>query len=63
MPNINEFFNSQNKDVQDQRIERIDQERPCSKCELSSPFYNFNQATLEMYWTCANGHETKHKFN
>ena len=63
MPSLNEFFNSQSKDVQDQRVERIDQERPCSKCELSVPFYNFNQATLEMYWTCSNGHETKHKLN
>lgn len=62
MPNLNEFFVSQPKDA-DQKVEKIDQERPCSKCELSAPFYNFNQATLEMYWTCSNGHETKHKLN
>ena len=63
MPNLNEFFASKTEESKDGRVERIEQERPCSKCELSVPFYNFNQATFEMYWTCSNGHETKHKLN
>ena len=63
MPNINEFFTSNPKDIQDSRVERIDQARPCSKCNLSAPFYNFNQVTLEMYWVCPDGHETRHKIN
>jgi hypothetical protein len=63
MPNINEFFNSKTENVLDSRIEKIDQSRPCSKCDLSAPHYSFNQATLEMYWKCPAGHETKHKFN
>lgn len=63
MPNLNEFFASKTEESKDSRVERIEQERPCSKCELSVPFYNFNQSTFEMYWTCSNGHETKHKIN
>ena len=63
MPDLNEFFASKSEEPKDSRVEKIDQERPCSKCDLSAPFYSFNQATLEMYWTCQNGHETKHKFN
>jgi hypothetical protein len=63
MPNINEFFASKSEEVQDSRIEKIDQERPCSKCKLSSPSYHFNQVTLEMYWVCPDGHETKYKLN
>jgi hypothetical protein len=63
MPKINEFFTSKPEDIQDGRVERIDQERPCSKCKLSSPFYNFNQVTLEMYWKCPDGHETRYKLN
>ncbi len=63
MPNINEFFTSKNNTNQDSRVEKIEQPRPCSKCDSSAQFYNFNQVTLEMYWTCSNGHETRHKFN
>jgi hypothetical protein len=63
MPNINEFFSSKVEEVTDNRVEKIDQSRPCSKCELTAPFYSFNQVTLEMYWTCSNGHETRHKLN
>lgn len=63
MPDIHEFFTSKPKEIGDDRVERIEQVRPCSKCDLSAPFYNFNQVTLEMYWTCSNGHETRHKFN
>ena len=63
MPNINEFFSSKVEEVADNRVEKIDQSRPCSKCDLAAPFYSFNQVTLEMYWTCSNGHETRHKLN
>ena len=63
MPNINEFFSSKTENVLDSRVEKIDQARPCSKCDLAAPYYNFNQSTLEMYWQCPNGHETKHKIN
>ena len=63
MPNINEFFSSKTEESKDSRVEKIDQPRPCSKCELSSTYYNFNQSTLEMYWKCPAGHETKHKIN
>lgn len=63
MPNINEFFGSKTEEPLDSRVEKIEQQRLCSKCELYAPYYNFNQATLEMYWKCPSGHETKHKLN
>lgn len=63
MPRINEFFTSKPEDKQDNRVERIEQERPCSKCNLTSPSYNFNQATLELYWKCPAGHETRYKLS
>jgi hypothetical protein len=63
MPNINEFFTSKAEESIDNRVEKIEQQRPCSKCDLSAPYYSFNQVTLEMYWKCPSGHETKHKIN
>jgi hypothetical protein len=63
MPNIIEFFGSKTEESVDSRVEKIDQQRPCSKCELHAPYYSFNQVTLEMHWKCPSGHETKHKLN
>jgi hypothetical protein len=63
MPNINEFLNkSTNKNLPiDQRAELIEGLRPCSKCDLYVDSYYFNNQTMEMYWTCKDGHQTKHK--
>lgn len=63
MPDLNEFFAYKSQETRNSRVEKIDQERPCGKCDLSVPFYNFNQSTLEMYWTCSAGHETRYKLN
>lgn len=62
MPDLNEFFDKEDKLVlDDNRIEIIEQMRPCSVCDLFVPSYNFNNQTFEMYWKCANGHETRYK--
>lgn len=64
MPNLNEFFESKIQDVPlDSNIEIIQQMRPCSKCDVFVDSYSFNHQTLEMFWKCVNGHETRHKLN
>ena len=63
MPNLNEFLNkpSTNSNPYDDRVEVIKQMRPCSKCDLFVHEYYFNNKTMEMFWQCKDGHETKYK--
>ena len=62
MPDLNEFLNKQNVEepLLDDRVEIIEQMRPCSKCDLYVDRYYFNNQTLEMFWKCKDGHETKY---
>lgn len=62
MPNLNEFLNkpADKEILDDNRIETIEQARPCSKCDLNVDSYQFNSQSMEMYWKCTNGHETRH---
>lgn len=64
MPNLNEFLNSSAEDVVslDANVEVIESMRPCSKCDIYVDSYQFNTQTTEMYWKCANGHETRLRF-
>lgn len=61
MPDLNEFLNKKTiEEVVDDRVETIDQKRPCSKCDLDVESYQFNNNTMEIYWKCSNGHETRY---
>ena len=62
MPNLNEFFDKEDVVIDhDNRIEIIEQMRPCSVCDLFVSSYSFNNQTFEMFWKCSNGHETRYK--
>jgi hypothetical protein len=63
MPNLNEFLNKSTIETVplDERVEVIEQMRPCSKCDLYVDRYYFNNQTMEMFWTCKDNHETKYK--
>ncbi len=63
MPDLNEFLNKSTIDTVplDDRVEIIDQMRPCSKCDIYVDSYYFNSRTMEMYWKCKDGHETRYK--
>jgi uncharacterized membrane protein (UPF0127 family) len=62
MPNLDEFLNKPviDKVFVDGRVEDIQQMRPCSKCDLYVDTYQFNNQTMEMYWKCKDGHETRY---
>ena len=62
MPNLDEFLNKKEDSVPlvDGRVEIIEQMRPCSKCDLYVDRYYFNNQTMEMFWKCKDGHETKY---
>jgi hypothetical protein len=62
MPNLDEFLNKPVTDevFVDGRVEDIQQMRPCSKCDLYVDTYQFNNQTMEMYWKCKDGHETRY---
>jgi uncharacterized membrane protein (UPF0127 family) len=62
MPNLDEFLNKPVIDevFVDGRVEDIQQMRPCSKCDLYVDTYQFNNQTMEMYWKCKDGHETRY---
>ena len=62
MPNLNEFLNKSTADDVsiDNNGEVIEQMRPCSKCDLYVESYIFNSQTMEMRWTCKDGHETRY---
>jgi hypothetical protein len=65
MPNLKDILNGDGfigeKEVPD-NVRVIDQMRPCSKCDLYVDSYFVDDANFEMYWTCKDGHETKHRF-
>ena len=61
MPKLSEFLNKEKEILKNSRIEKIDGSRPCGQCDLDSQVYYFNQETLEMFWTCPDGHENKFK--
>ena len=63
MPNLNEFLNKSTIDIVpiDTSVEIIQQMRPCSECDLYVDSYMFNNQTMEMYWKCKDGHETRYR--
>ena len=64
MPKINEFLTSKKIEkeiLKNNRIEKIEGDRPCTHCDLNVESYYFNQETFEMFWTCSDGHENKFK--
>lgn len=63
MPNLNEFLNKSTVDsiAIDSDIKTIEQMRPCSRCDLYVESYKFNYTTMEMYWKCKDGHETRYQ--
>lgn len=62
MPNLNEFLSKSTIESVplDDRVEVIQQMRPCSKCDLYVDSYYFNNQIMEMYWKCKDGHETRY---
>ena len=62
MPNLDEFLSKYTIETVplDERVEVIEQMRPCSKCDLYVDTYQFNNQTMEMYWKCKDGHETRY---
>ena len=64
MPNINEFLNSPKKEVfVNPELEKINGIKPCSRCEKDSDHSYWNPNTLELTWTCPDGHDNKFKVN
>jgi hypothetical protein len=62
MPNLNEFFDKKDSVENDEvGVEVIEQMRPCATCDLFVDSYKFNNQTLEMYWKCLNGHDTRYR--
>ena len=63
MPNLNEFLNKPESEpvLMDDGVELIKQMRPCSHCDMFVDEYYFNANSMEMYWTCINGHKTTHR--
>ena len=65
MPNLKDIFNDDDfigvKEIPDS-TKVIDGMRPCSKCDLYVDSYLVDDEKFEMYWTCKDGHETRHRF-
>jgi len=61
MPNLNEFVNREQP--QQPGLDKIDEPRPCAKCEQDAKFYYWNSAITEMTWTCPAGHPNSYRIN
>ena len=61
MPNLNEFL--QPSKPSNPLLEKIDESRPCSKCDKDSEFYYWNKESTEMTWTCPDGHKNLYRIN
>ena len=44
-------------------LEKINGIKPCSRCEKDSDHSYWNPNTLELTWTCPDGHDNKFKVN
>lgn len=62
MPNLNEFFNSSDKQVPS-TWEKLDGIRPCAKCEEDVDGGLWDPDTLTMMWKCSQGHENTFRVN
>lgn len=60
MPNLNEFIGDKPTPP---GLERIDEPRPCSKCDKDSNFYYWNKSSTEMTWVCPDGHKNSYRIN
>ena len=65
MPNLKDIFDDEGF-IEDKPVPEntrvIDSMRPCSKCDLYVDSYLVDDKNLEMYWTCKDGHKTRHRF-
>jgi hypothetical protein len=59
MPNINEFFNKPER-LDQKDLERIDGIRPCSKCDKNAKEGFWDPHSMQLSWTCPDGHHTIH---
>ena len=44
-------------------LQKFDGKKPCSKCEKDSYIYYWNAVSLEMTWTCPDGHKNSYRIN
>lgn len=58
MPNLNEFINPKEDLPID--VTKINESRPCRQCDKNSDFYYWHDTTLEMVWTCPDGHKNSY---
>lgn len=60
MPNLNEFIS---KKPEDPNLQKIQESRPCAFCNKDSEFYYWNEASMEMTWTCPDNHKNSYRIN
>jgi len=61
MPNLNEFINTEPEP--NPELEKLDGSKPCKNCDKDSDSYYWNPASLEMTWTCPDGHKNSYRIN
>jgi hypothetical protein len=61
MPSINEFLKPE--PLMPSELQKFDGKKPCSKCEKDSYVYYWNAVSLEMTWTCPDGHKNSYRIN
>ena len=61
MPNLNEFINPE--PVVQPDLEKFNGAKPCKQCDKDSSEYFWNPASLEMTWTCPEGHKNSYRIN
>lgn len=60
MPNINEFFHKPER-LATTELQAISGVKPCSKCDKNAHEGFWDPVTMQLSWTCPDGHQTIHQ--
>jgi hypothetical protein len=63
MPKLSEFIGPKPTHVQNENLEKVIGEKPCSKCDKDAGESYWDPTTLILSWTCPDGHQNTFKVN
>jgi hypothetical protein len=60
MPNFDEFFSKPEK-LSKPELKSLSGMKPCSKCDKDAEEGFWDPLTMQLQWTCPDGHQTIHQ--
>jgi hypothetical protein len=61
MPNIDEFFKKESDVKIPVNAQKIEGQKPCSKCDKDTTEAWWDPDQMLLFWTCPDGHRNEHR--